>query len=237
MVEKMNANKVRVLIVDDDRAIRRFLRISLSGQGFAIAEAVNGEEALRALNSFRPDVVILDLGLPDADGIEITRHVRERVQTPIIVLSVREKDSDKISALNAGADDYLTKPFSLGELLARVRAVLRRFAKSEDEPVFKTGNLTADLSNRVVKVGEREIHLTPTEYDVLKMFVLNAGRVLTHHQLMKQVWNKNMDNYEGTAHLVRVTVSNLRSKIEPDPDRPTFVVTEPGIGYRLLADS
>lgn len=233
----METEGIRILVVDDDRAIRRFLRISLRGHGFSVAEAADGEEALRAINSFRPDVVILDLGLPDMDGVEVARRIRERAQTPIVVLSVRERETDKVAALDAGADDYLTKPFGAGELFARLRAVLRRFARTEDAPVFRSGPLSVDLSRRVVKIGEREVRLTPTEYDVLRVLVLNDGKVLTHDTLMRQVWDRNPDDYEGVAHLLRVTVSNLRAKIEPDPDRPRFVITEPGVGYRLAPES
>lgn len=234
----MNAqsHNLRVLVVDDEKAIRRFLKATLVSEGFTLFEATNGKEALEALISFHPDVVVLDLGLPDMDGIEVVKSIRTKNQTPIIVLSVREQESDKISALDAGADDYLTKPFSSGEFLARLRAVLRRLAKTENDPVFKSGKLLVDFSKRLIKVGENEVQLSPTEYDVLKVLVLSAGKVLTHGQLLEKVWGKNPQDFEGVNHLLRVTISNLRSKLEPNPTRPTYILTEPGVGYRLKYD-
>ncbi len=229
----MSAQGPRILIVDDEKAIRRFLKTTLVSDGFTISEAPNGKEALNELLSFHPDVIILDLGLPDISGIEVTRLIRKKSQTPIIILSVREQESDKISALDAGADDYLTKPFSAGELLARLRAILRRLARKEDDPVFKSGQLLVDLSKRLIKVSDRDVQLTPTEYDVLKALVLNAGKVLTHSQILEEVWGKNSEDFQGVDHLLRVTISNLRSKLEPNPTRPTYILTEPGVGYRL----
>lgn len=220
----------RVLVVDDEAAIRKFLRAALSAHDFLIAEAASGREALSAAVTFRPDLVILDLGLPDADGIEVTRKLREWAQTPIIVLSVRDQEAAKIGALDAGADDYLTKPFGIGELLARMRVALRHAAKTADEPVFAAGDLTVDLARRQVTVGGAEVQLTPTEYDLLRTLVAHAGKVITHRQLLKQVWGAA---YETESHLLRVNMSNLRRKLEPDPSRPRFIVTEPGVGYRL----
>lgn len=228
---------VRVLIVDDEKAIRRFLKTTLSSNGFTISEASCGKEALEMSASFHPDVIVLDLGLPDMDGIEVTRLIRQKTQVPIIILSVREAESDKISALDAGADDYLTKPFGAGELVARLRAILRRLARNQDDPVFATGKLSVDFSKRLIKVGEKDIQLTPTEYDVLKVLVLNAGKVLTHSQLFEKVWDRKGADFEGLDHLLRVTISNLRSKLEPNPTRPTYILTEPGVGYRLKYDS
>lgn len=230
------ASKVRVLIVDDEKAIRRFLKTSLTSQGYDIREAGNGKEAVEEVKSFRPDAIVLDLGLPDMDGVSTTKKIRESTQTPIIIVSVREKESDKIAALDAGADDYLTKPFSAPELFARLRAVLRRLARVKDDPVYRMANLLIDLGKRLVKVADAEVHLTPTEYDVLKALVANAGKVITHQQIIKQVWAKNVKDYEGVEHLLRVTVSNLRNKLEPDPTRPTYILTEPGVGYRLKFD-
>ncbi|OGX50564.1 MAG: DNA-binding response regulator [Omnitrophica WOR_2 bacterium RIFOXYB2_FULL_38_16] len=224
---------VRILIVDDEKAIRRFLKTSLSSQGYEVAEAKNGTEALTALKSFRPDAVVLDLGLPDMDGVVVTKKIRELTQTPIVIVSVRDQETDKINALDAGADDYLTKPFSAPELFARLRAVMRRLARVQDDPVFNIDDLMVDLSKRLVKVKGTEIRLTPTEYDVLKVLVLNAGKVITHQQIIKQVWSKNQKDYEGIEHLLRVTVSNLRNKLEPDPSRPTYILTDAGVGYRL----
>lgn len=230
------SDKPRILIVDDEKAIRRFLRATLASEGFAVAEAEGGRAALCELTAFHPDLVVLDLGLPDMDGVEVTRQVRRKSQVPIVILSVREGERDKISALDAGADDYLTKPFSAGELLARIRAILRRLARNEDDPVFRSGKLTVDLSKRHIRVGENDVQLSPTEYDVLKTLVMNAGRVITHSQLLETVWGKNPEDFEGVAHLLRVTISNLRSKLEPNPNRPTYIITEPGVGYRLKYD-
>jgi len=225
----MTEQGVRVLVVDDERSIRRFLKASLGSQ-FAIFEATTGEEALAAVVNDRPDVVILDLGLPDMDGVEVTRRLREWTQIPIIVVSVREQEKDKIAALDAGADDYLTKPFGVGELMARLRSALRRSAQAETEPTFKTGNLVVDLNMREVSVKNEIISLTPTEYDLLRTFIKHAGKVLTHDQLLRVVWGTA---YESETHMLQVNISNLRRKIEPDPVRPSYLVTEPGVGYRL----
>jgi two-component system KDP operon response regulator KdpE len=223
----------RVLVVDDESSIRRYLRAALGGQGFIVYEAASGEDALRAVLAHRPDVIILDLGLPDIDGIEVTRRLREWSQTPIIILSVREAENDKIAALDAGADDYLTKPFGTGELMARMRVAMRRITNQKSDPVFQVDKLKMDLSRRLVMLDEREISLTPTEYDILRLLMQNAGRVLTHHQLLKQVWGTA---YESEMHLLRVNISNLRRKIEIDPSRPHYLVTEAGVGYRLRAE-
>lgn len=233
----MTANAVRVLIVDDEKAIRRFLRTTLTSNGFTISEVETGKAAIEAVSAFHPDVIVLDLGLPDIDGIEVTRQIRKKIQVPIIILSVREAESDKIAALDAGADDYLTKPFSAGELMARFRAVLRRLARTEDEPIFKTQELSVDFSKRLIKVAGKEVQLTPTEFDVLKLLVLNAGKVLTHGQILQKVWGRNEEKLEGLDHLLRVTISNLRGKLEPNPTRPIYILTEPGVGYRLKYDS
>jgi two-component system KDP operon response regulator KdpE len=225
----MSEGAVRILVVDDERPIRRFLRASLGGQ-YAVFEATTGEEALMAVAANRPDIIILDLGLPDMDGVEVTRRLREWTQTPIIVVSVREQEKDKIAALDAGADDFLTKPFGIGELMARLRAALRRTAQVDSEPVFKTGNLLVDFARREVLVGEQPVSLTPTEYDLLRTLVKHAGKVLTHHQLLQAVWGTA---YEGETHMLQVNISNLRRKLEPNPARPIYIITEPGVGYRL----
>ena len=225
----MGERGVRVLVADDERPIRRFLNASLSGE-YTVLEATTGEETLEVTVSGRPDVIILDLGLPDMDGVEVTRRLREWTQVPIVVVSVREREEDKVAALDAGADDYLTKPFGIGELMARLRASLRRSALVENEPVFRTGDLVVDLSHREVVINGRTIALTPTEYEILRILVQHAGKVLTHQQLAHGVWGMS---YEADAHLLRVNVSNLRRKIEPDPVRPRYIVTEPGVGYRL----
>jgi two-component system KDP operon response regulator KdpE len=220
----------RVLVVDDDRAIRRFLRVSLTAHDYTVFEATSGQEALATVVTSRPDVVILDLGLPDLGGIEVTRQLREWSQVPIIILSVRDHETDKIAALDAGADDYLTKPFGVGELMARLRAALRHAAGPAGEPVFTTGELTVDLGRRLVTRAGREIQLTPTEYDLFKLLVTHAGKVITRQQLLQQIWG---GDYHDKAHLLRVNISNLRRKLEPDPTHPTYIVTEPGVGYRL----
>jgi two-component system KDP operon response regulator KdpE len=220
---------LRVLVVDDEIAIQRFLRVALNGQGFVVIEAATGRDALQALTLERPDLVILDLGLPDMDGLEVTRRLREWSQVPVIILSVREQEVDKIAALDAGADDYLTKPFGVGELLARIRTVLRRQTAGISEPVFTLGDLKVDLANRLVTVGGREVQFTPTEYDILRTLVISAGKVITNRQLLRQVWGEGYDD----LHILRVNISNLRHKLEPDPSRPTYIHTEPGVGYRL----
>jgi two-component system, OmpR family, KDP operon response regulator KdpE len=226
----MSESGLRVLVVDDEPAIRRFLHTSLTAHNYVVFEAANGQEALTAVAGSRPDLIVLDLGLPDKDGIEVTRLVREWTQTPIIILTVQEQEAAKIAALDAGADDYVTKPFSMGELLARMRAALRRAAAPTGEPVFNTGELTVDIARRLVTVSEREVQLTPTEYDLLRALVTYAGKVLTHRQLLRQVWGAG---YEGETHLLRVNMSNLRHKLEPDVTRPHYILTEPGVGYRL----
>jgi two-component system, OmpR family, KDP operon response regulator KdpE len=224
----------RVLVVDDETSIRRYLRAALTAQGLTVYEAANGQEALSAVIANRPDIIILDLGLPDIGGIEVTRQLREWSQTPIIILSVRESEQDKIAALDAGADDYLTKPFGTGELMARIRVVMRRQASKVDEPILCVDELQMDLSRRVVNVRGEEISLTPTEYDILRLLMQNAGKVITHHHLLRQVWGTA---YESEMHILRVNISNLRRKIELDPARPMYIHTEPGVGYRMRADS
>ena len=221
---------LRVLVVDDEPAIRRYLRTTLAANGYTVFEAATGQAALADVVTSRPDLIILDLGLPDMDGHAITRQLREWTKLPIIILSVRGQEADKISALDAGADDYLTKPFSTGELLARMRVAFRRALRLPDEPTFKLGDLTVDFARRVVSQGDTRVQLTPTEYDLLRVLVTQAGRVLTHRQLLREVWG---DSYELDTHTLRVNISNLRRKIEPDPNRPRYILTEPGVGYRL----
>ncbi len=225
----MSSSGALVLVVDDEIAIRRFLRVALSGEGFSVSEAATGQEALLAMTREHPDLVILDLGLPDLSGLEITKRLREWTQIPVIILSVHDQEQEKIAALDAGADDYLTKPFGMGELLARMRAALRRQLPGSQQPVFQLGNLKVDLSSRLVTIDETEIQLTPTEYDLLRTLVQYSGKVITNHQLLRLVWGEGYDD----LHILRVNISNLRSKIEPDPSRPTYIHTEPGVGYRL----
>jgi len=221
---------LRVLVVDDERSIQKYLHAALNAQGYTISEASSGREALNMVISDRPDLIILDLGLPDIDGVQVTRRLREWTQIPIIILSVREQDNDKIAALDAGADDYLTKPFSTGELMARIRVSMRRSLQMTSEPVFEVRDLKVDFSRRQVILAGQEVALTPTEYSLLRLLVQNAGRVLTQNQLLRQIWGSA---YESEAHLLRVNMSNLRKKIEPNPLRPSYIVTEPGVGYRL----
>ncbi len=224
----------RVLVVDDEQAIRRYLHASLNAHGYVVSEATTGQEAIVQAAADHPDLIILDLGLPDLDGLEVTRRLREWSQIPILILSVREQENDKIAALDAGADDYLTKPFSTGELMARMRAAVRRQSHNGGEAVYTIDQLTVDLSRRLVTLGGQEVSLTPTEYDILRVLVINAGKVLTHQQLLHQIWG---GGYEDEMHLLRVNISNLRRKIEPDPARPHYIVTEPGVGYRIRADA
>ena len=229
----MTETNLRVLIVDDERAIRRFLHTSLTAHGYNVFEASSGQEALSAVVGVRPDLIILDLGLPDMDGLEVTRKLREWAQTPIIVLSVREEEATKVAALDAGADDYLTKPFGIAELMARIRVAVRHADQPAGEPLFEVGDLRVDRARRLVTVAGNPVVLTPTEYDLLRVLVQNAGKVLTHRQLLREVWGAA---YEPETHLLQVNVSNLRRKLEPDPSRPSYVITEVGIGYRLRAD-
>ncbi len=207
------------------------LSVALSAHGYAVTEASSGKEGLSQVLIFHPDVVILDLGLPDADGMEVMRRLREWSQVPVIVLSVRERESDKIDALDAGADDYLTKPFSMGELVARIRVALRRVAKTGDEPVLAFGDLTIDLARRMILLRGEELKMTPTEYEILKYLALHAGRVVTHRQLLKSVWGPN---YQGETHYLRVYIGQLRRKIEANPAQPRYITTEPGVGYRFM---
>ncbi|MCB0046120.1 MAG: response regulator [Caldilineaceae bacterium] len=229
----MSEAEVHILVVDDERAIRRFLHTSLSAHGYTVQEVSTGEEALAQVTRARPDIMILDLGLPDIDGVDVVRRLREWTQLPIIILSVREHEQDKIMALDAGADDYLTKPFGVGELMARLRVALRRVSQSGDEPVIVVQDLTVDLGQRTVNMAGQPVQLTPTEYDLLRLLALHRGKVLTHTHLLQQVRGAG---YENDLHLLRVNISNLRRKIEPEPARPRYIMTEPGVGYRFLAE-
>lgn len=229
----MNEPTLRILIVDDEPAIRRFLRASLGAHGHEVFESATGQEALTGVLARRPDLIILDLGLPDMDGVQVTKRLREWTQIPIIILSVREHETDKVAALDAGADDYLTKPFGIEELLARIRVAMRHTLQPSTESVFTVADLKIDFGRRIVTVAGNEVQLTPTEYELLRVLVKNAGKVLTHHQLLRQVWGVGA---EQDMHMLRVNVSNLRHKIETDPTRPAYIVTEPGVGYRLRAN-
>lgn len=226
----MNENSFRILIVDDEPEIRRFLRASLKTHQHEVIEAENGIEALAEMRNAHPDLMILDLGLPDIDGVEITRRVREWSKIPIIILSVRNREKDKIEALNAGADDYLTKPFGVGELLARIRVIMRRVVNTGTHPIYQIGDLVVNLDRHEVSRAGKEISLTPTEFDLLNILVQNAGKVVTQRQLIHKVWGAG---YEDESRLLRVNISNLRRKIEMNPNQPHIILTELGVGYRL----
>ena len=225
-----------ILVVDDEPAILRALRTNLAGHGFEVVTVASAAACLEAYERRRPDVIVLDLGLPDMDGTEVIRRVRETGSTPIIVLSVRGAERDKVDALHAGADDYVTKPFGVDELLARIRVALRHAAgpSSGAELVFHSGELEVDLEHRRVLVGGEELHLTPTEYDLLRAFVSHPDKVLTDRMLLQAVWGPD---YGDEIHYLHVYLARLRRKIEPDPQSPRYLVTEPGVGYRLRTDA
>ncbi|WP_310599177.1 response regulator [Desulfobulbus sp.] len=224
----------RILIVDDEPAIRRFLQTALADDCFAPVLAENGHAALAAAVAAKPEIVLLDLGLPDMDGVEVIARLRQWSQVPIIVLSVRDREADKVRALDAGADDYLTKPFGVGELLARIRVMLRRSLQQAPEPVIRIAELEIDLARRLVTVRGATVALTPTEYELLRLLATNAGKVLTHRQVLKQIWGTA---YLEQPHVLRVNISNLRRKIEADASRPRYILTESGVGYRFRSDS
>jgi two-component system KDP operon response regulator KdpE len=220
-------------VIDDEAPIRRFLRATLVSEGYRLCEATSAAEGLDAIAANRPDLVILDLGLPDRDGLDVLRELREWSPVPVIVLSVRDRETDKVTALDLGADDYLTKPFSVKELLARVRVALRHASAREGAPaeaVFEVGDLKVDLARRQVFARGAEVHLTPIEFKLLAHLVKHAGRVLTHRQLLREVWGPE---YGDESHYLRVYMAQLRHKIEVNPAHPRFLRTEPGVGYRL----
>jgi len=227
--EKRNVSQSRVLIVDDEVAIQRFLRSVLGAEGFLLNITDNGTAALSAAALFKPDIILLDLGLPDMDGVEVIKRIREWSSVPIIVLSVREQEDDKVTALDSGADDYLTKPFGMAELMARVRVALRKTVQNSD-PVFRLNDLEVDLARRRVTLRGAEVQLTPTEYELLRFLVVHSGKVITHNQILMQLWGVA---YIDQPQVLRVNISNLRHKIEADVSRPRFIITEPGVGYRF----
>ncbi len=230
------AGDLRVLLVEDELPMRRFLRSSLPAHGYELIEAVDGREALVEAGTRNPDVVLLDLGLPDLDGIEVTKRLRELTKAPIIVLSARGEERDKVAALDAGADDYVTKPFGLPELLARMRVARRHLEGRSDEtppPVFVSGDLRVDPGSRRVFVRDREVHLTPIEYKLLTALVRNAGRVVTHQQLLREAWGAR---YGTQTQYLHVYMGQLRAKLEAEPARPRLLLTEPAVGYRLHSD-
>jgi two-component system, OmpR family, KDP operon response regulator KdpE len=225
-----------VLVVEDETQVMRFLRATLAAHGYRLAEAITGQQALLEASTRSPDLILLDLGLPDIDGVDVTRRLREWSTTPIIVLSARGREGDKIQALDAGADDYLTKPFGAGELLARMRVALRNAARAgagAGEPVFRSGDLAVDLGARRVSLAGREVHLTRTQYKLLTTLVKHAGKVVTHRQLLRDVWGPGAVEH---SHYLRVYMGQLRHKLEADPARPRYLETETGVGYRLRMD-
>jgi two-component system KDP operon response regulator KdpE len=229
-------NSPLILIIEDDSQIRRFLRAVLTNEGYHPIEATTAQEGINQVGHRHPDLIILDLGLPDRDGLEVMRDLREWTTTPIIVLTARSQENDKVAALDIGADDYLTKPFGTNELLARLRVALRharQAVQGSDEPVFTAGDLRVDLVYRKIFVGEKEVHLTPIEYQLLLMLIQYAGKVVTRRQLLHEVWGPD---YVGESHYLRVYMGQLRHKLEADPTRPRYLITEPGVGYRLKTE-
>ncbi|MBA3344474.1 MAG: response regulator [Gemmatimonadales bacterium] len=229
----MAASVPLVLLIEDEPQMRRFLRATLRAHGYQVVEAGSAREGLAQVAGRNPEVILLDLGLPDRDGLEVTREIRRFATIPIIVISARGQEHDKVTALDLGADDYLTKPFGASELLARIRVALRHSASppgTPPQPVFQVGELRVDLERRQVFRGTEEAHLTPTEYKLLAALIRHAGRVITHRQLLQEVWGPN---YVGQSHYLRVYMAQLRHKLESDPARPRLLTTEPGVGYRL----
>jgi len=220
-----------LLIVDDEPQIRRLLRVCLERSGYEVVEAATGQEGIDAAISRQPELVLLDLGLPDTDGLEVLRRLREWSQAPVLIVSVRGREGDKISALDSGANDYITKPFSTGELLARLRVIRRYSQPRPNVETFNSGQLSVDLITRTVRLKGRVVKLTATEYSLLHLFIQHAGKVLTHGQLLREIWGS--EDVETTGPL-RVYISYLREKLEPNPARPQLLITEPGVGYRLL---
>lgn len=228
---KMENKGPRILIIDDETQIRRFLRVALTEHGYVVKEVATGKAGLDVVAKFCPDLVILDLGLPDIDGLDVVRQLREWSKVPVIILSVKEQETDKITALDAGADDYVTKPFAMGELLARIRTAMRHNVGDEEQPVLQFEDLSIDLIYRRITVDNNEIKLTLTEYEIVKNLAINAGKVITHRVLLRTVWGPS---YENEVQYLRVYIGQLRRKLEHDPSRPKHIITEPGVGYRLL---
>ena len=225
-----------ILVIEDDSQMRHYLRTVLTNEGYHIIEATTAQEGIRQVGVRHPDLVILDLGLPDRDGLEVTRDLREWTATPIIVLTARSQENDKVAALDIGADDYLTKPFGTNELLARLRVALRhaiRAVQGSEESLFIVGDLRVDLAYRKVFVGEKEVHLTPIEYRLLMMLIQYAGKVVTRRQLLHDMWGPD---YVDESHYLRIYMGQLRHKLEADPTRPRYLITEPGVGYRLKTE-
>ncbi|MGA2479590.1 MAG: response regulator transcription factor [Spirochaetia bacterium] len=219
-----------VLVIDDELQIRRLLRVALEKQGYDVHEAATGEEGLQMVLGKKPDVVLLDLGLPDKEGIEVLTSLRSWSSVPVLILSVRNAEEDIVRLLDAGADDYMTKPFNTGELIARMKVAIRHHAPQEAQETFVSGRLSVNLLDRVVTAGGETVKLTPTEYGLLRLFVQHAGRILTHGQILREVWGPNTD---PDTNYLRVYITGLRKKIEANPQMPELIVTEPGVGYRL----
>lgn len=228
-----NLAQPRILVVDDEKSVRRFLKVTLNSGGFNVCEASDGTQGLEKTISFRPDVVVLDLGLPDRDGVEVIHELRKRSRIPIVIISVREQINDKLEAFEAGADDYLTKPFDPQEIKARLNAVMRRLIPADREELISIGNLQIDLAKRHVRVKGLPVALTPKEYDVLKLLVSARGAVLTHKHLLMEVWARDNNLLKKDFHMVRVTIKNLRNKIEPNPSKPVYILSILGVGYRI----
>jgi two-component system, OmpR family, KDP operon response regulator KdpE len=226
-----NSSALTVLIVDDEPQIQRLLKVTLEANGYSVLAVENGREALVMAAQYSPDMILLDLGLPDLDGQAVLQRLREWSNVPVIILTVKDAPGEKIAALDHGADDYVTKPFHAGELLARMRAALRHKADGDEVSVFTSGDLVVDLACRQVKVGTREVKLTATEYSLLRLLVRHAGKVLTHRQILREVWGPG---HEDRTHYLRVYMAHLREKLEKDPAQPKLFLTEPGVGYRLL---
>ncbi len=231
MSEVVSKSKNIALVIDDEPQIRRLLRVTLEANGYEVFDAVNGNDGIVQAAQCRPDVILLDLGLPDLDGVEVWKRIREWSRVPVIILSVRDREHDKIAALDAGADDFVTKPFASGELLARLRTTLRRSQPQSAEAIFRAGKIEIDLATRIVRKNSIEVKLTPTEYSLLRLLVVHAGKVLTHRQLLTEVWGPNA--VEQT-HYLRVHIAHLREKLEDNAAQPKFILTEPGVGYRAI---
>ncbi len=225
--------KPLILIIEDDSQIRRFLRAALAADGYRVHESLTAEDGLTQAAARQPDLILLDLGLPDRDGLEVIRDVRQFSQVPIVILSARGQEQDKIAALDSGADDYVGKPFAIGELMARIRAALRRASPAAPEELFRFGPVEVDLDKRAVRMDGQEVHLTPNEYKLLVVLIRYPGKVLTQRQLLNEVWGPN---HTEQAQYLRVYIAQLRRKLERDPARPKHLQTEPGVGYRLLTD-
>ena len=232
-MSETSAIKPNALIIDDELQIRRLLRVNLEANGYRVLEAATGQEGITQAAQWRPEIGILDLGLPDMDGVTVLKRLREWSRVPVLVLSVRDREEDKVAALDNGADDYVTKPFSTAELLARLRVAQRHAQPDTRVSHFRAGRLEVDLAARVVKLDDREVHLTATEYSLLRLFIQHAGKVLTHRHLLREVWGPTAGEQ---THYLRVYIAHLRDKLEATPSQPRLILTEPGVGYRLVEE-